>query len=247
MEFYQDINNEKILYLKDILVNKLPDNFQCEHSLSLEGSSITSLPDGLFVDGNLYLQNSKITELPSDLVVGGEIYLDTNLPIPETAIINGKNYPDGLYRDKIVIAQNKIMRYSISYKKEAEDLRLPHSIIIYKNKNDISPKFIVNYVDYWHPCDDLHEGMLSLDKYLFEQRGGNKYKDLDRQTKFSVSQAAEMYKTITGACDKGVKEYIDNLSEEEKNKIYTLEELIIKFKSIEWKHNYLFTNLFDNN
>ena len=51
-------------------IETLPEHFEVEGELNLNGTPITELPDDLKVGGGLCLSGSKVTKLPSRLVVG---------------------------------------------------------------------------------------------------------------------------------------------------------------------------------
>ena len=87
----KNLIENKVMYLKDIYLPSLPNNFKTEYSLDCNDSELTFLPDGLEVGGDLIIGNAYIEDLPEDLIVCGNlIMLYRTLLIPESAIIGGK-------------------------------------------------------------------------------------------------------------------------------------------------------------
>jgi hypothetical protein len=86
------------------------------------------------------------------------------------------------------------------------------------------------------------EGLLykisNRDKSSFK----NSFKNLKLDSVLTFEECIEFYRVITGACDFGVKNFIENNSIEQKN--YTVQEILTKTKG-QYGHQYLvsFLNL----
>ena len=83
------MSKERILCLKNVILDKLPDSFRFEGTLDLRGSSIKELPEEIYISEDLYL-NEYIIEVPKNATIGRNLITELpyeELKIDKTAII----------------------------------------------------------------------------------------------------------------------------------------------------------------
>lgn len=82
---------------------------------------------------------------------------------------------------------------------------------------------IYDGVNYAH-CRNFKEGVLDLEFKKAKERGAEQYKNLGLDSIVSFDEARTMYRIITGACQAGTQQFIDNMKE--KKEQYTISEII---------------------
>jgi hypothetical protein len=250
---YTEVNGEKIIYLKDILINELPNNFKTPYSLSFEGSSIQELPQNLIVGGNLYLQNSKIKKITSDVIICGSLYLDSNVELEEYVIIGrevigteeqkNKRYAldktmysanCAYYDNTFVVTKKNYLQVKDEncyfYRNIFKEL---NDIIVYFGKEE-EPKFFI--------CKGLRDGLTQVYIYQIKKRLGDESINYNLDSLIDIPTAAHLYKVCTGACDEGIQDFISKL--ENKKELYTIAEVIDLTKNVYHK-SYIFEQYFE--
>ena len=212
------IDEDGDLDLRGTGITALPDNLTVGGYLYLSGTGITALPDNLTVGGYLYLNGTGITALPDNLTVGGSLYLSgtgiTAVERRKVRILHDGDYAEGryLYCDGILTHVKKVRhvdKYTLYIGK-------------IKGKNVVS-----DGVHYAH-CDKIRDGIADLIFKAAKDRGADQYKGMSLDTEMTVSEAATMYRVITGACRAGTQNFIE--SQKELKEKYTIRELIEQTK-----------------
>lgn len=229
-----------IMYLKNAFVPYLPENFKTEYSLDCTDSELTFLPNGLEVGGDLIIGNAYIEELPERLIVGGNInMIQKELPLPKDAIVGGKiitpfseyipPHPEGhyiktddgievLYRNVKILTQEDII---------ADDFYYPE-LRYYKNLNPSMNIAAVQYTEngqtYTFSCTGVKDAKSKVDWHRAKLKGIDKYESYDIDELRSVTELKSIYQTCTGACETGVKRFLEEFKID-MNKKYTIREL----------------------
>jgi hypothetical protein len=204
-------------------VTKIPKGFNPTVGGSLFLDSVKVLPEGFnpIVGGNLYLESVK--ELPNgfNLTVGWNLYLNSLTKIPKgfnptvgwnldlnslTQIPEGFNRSDYenkrislLQWDKYILCDD---RFSEVISKKGN---------VWKLKNIGKDKIYYLVTDgngnYAHG-DTIKQAKDDL-IYKISKRDVSQYHNIDLDKKFSFTECITMYRSITGSCSTGVKNFIE--------------------------------------
>ena len=148
-------------------------------SLDLEGTQITSLPDGLTVGGSLDLQGTQITNRD-------------NYKKPD----NTK--PISWFNGKYILADDRFS-VVISHKKNVWKC---HDL----NKTDVY-YLVTDGKGHFAHGDTVKDAKESL-IYKMSDRDVSDYKGLSDSHKFTFAEAVECYRSITGACAEGTRNFV---------------------------------------
>ena len=232
------------LYLGYANITKLPDNLVVGGCLDLEYTKIDELPDNLMAGGSLYIRGTKITKLPNNLIVGGDLSLyGTNVPgLPDNLVIGG--YIWGM--------SNTPFRQTLTKEAKEKSQKLRNfSQWTIGNKTYIKADGIFSVVDghrgnVWrtHRIGEdetlyvvtdgeghyAHGSTLKEAKddliYKINDRDTSLYENLSLDDEVSFEEAIAMYRTITGACAAGTRNYIENRLPTPHKEKYTIREII---------------------
>ena len=232
-------------------ITSLPNGLTVGGTLDLENcTGITYLPDGLIVGGDLYLHNSSIISLPNDLTVGG--YLDlrgtgiTSLPkgltigesiyMCDTGITDMPNVPWTLSakaRKKISDAQNR----PITWKQDGREyikvdgmfteVDSHHGNVYRVHKLGCEKQLylVTDGDNHWAHGDTLQEARVDL-IYKINDRDTSIYDGMTLDSTLTFEEAIVAYRTITGACSPGTRDYIANRLPKPHKAKYTIREII---------------------
>ena len=192
-------------------LTSIPDGFNPTVGGWLDLSGLTSIPDGFnpTVGGSLHL--SGLTSIPDGFnpTVGGSLDL-RGLTRNYTRLENGMYVPEKyLYADGILAhikREKKIGEYTLYVG------RIPGRNVLFDG------------VNYAH-CKTVEEGINDLAFKSASDRGAGQYLGIDRNKAMPVSDAAAMYRIITGACLQGTQQFIDSQGDALKD-AYTVNEII---------------------
>ena len=171
------------------------------------------LPEGLTVGGSLNLSGTNITTLPEGLTVCGCIWRSNNridyiyYTFLKKYLKYNKKIKGYIYADyRLNIFTEEIAMSNYTYYKCINGLNLLTDGIIYAH------------------CKDIKEGIADLRFKKQSNRGAEQYKALTLDSVVSFEDAVTMYRIITGACQAGTQDFIDNQKELKTN--YTIQEII---------------------
>ena len=230
------------LYLSYANITKLPDNLVVGGCLDLEYTKIDELPDNLMAGGSLYIRDTKITKLPNNLIVGGDLSLyGTNVPgLPDNLVIGG--YIWGM--------SNTPFRQPLTKEAEEKSQKIRNfSQWTIGNKSYIKADGIFSVVDshrgnVWrtHRIGEdetlyvvtdgeghyAHGNTLKEAKddliYKINDRDTSLYENLSLDDEVSFEEAIAMYRTVTGACVAGTRDFIENRLPKPHKEKYTIRE-----------------------
>ena len=240
-----------ILDLCGTYITSLPDGLVVGGSLDLENcTGITSLPEGLTVGGGLYLHNSSIISLPEGLTVGGDLDLrGTGI----TSLPKGLTIGESIYLRDTGITDTSNVTWTLSAKdrKKISDARnLPttwkrdgmeyirvdgiftavdsHNGNVYRVHKFGCEKQLYLVTDgdnHWAHGDTLQEARVDL-IYKINDRDTSMYDGMTLDGTLTFEEAITAYRTITGACSPGTRDYINNRLPKPHKAKYTIREII---------------------
>ena len=220
------------LDLRGTGITSLPDGLVIDGGIDLENcTGITSLPEGLVVRGSLDLYGTGITSLPDDLTVGGSLYLENCTGITYTS-----NVPLTLSakdRKKISDAQNR----PITWKRDgreyikvdiiftAVDSHHGNVYRVHKLGCEKQLYLVTDGDNHWAHGDTLQEARADL-IYKINDRDTSMYDGMMLDDTLTFEEAIAAYRTITGACSPGTRDYINNRLPKPHKVKYTIREII---------------------
>ena len=239
------------LYLRGTGITSLPEGLIVGGSLDLRGTGITSLPDGLTVGGGLNLENcTGITSLPEGLVVGGFLNLrGTGITsLPEGLVVGGYLYLRGTGitdtsnvtrtlsaegRKKISDARNR----PITWKQDGREyikvdgmftvIDSHHGNVYRVHKLGCGKQLylVTDGDNHWAHGDTLQEARADL-IYKINDRDTSMYEGMTLDGTLTYEEAIAAYRTITGACSPGTRDYIANRLPKPHKEKYSISEII---------------------
>lgn len=212
-------------------IKSLPDNLIVGGSLFLNNTDIKSLPDNLMVRRTIELRNTRIISLPDNLTVGGVLDIrDTK--ITDNVEVNTTLSPE--QQKKIYDLENMALfweRNGVRYIKADGIFRVIDShhgnvYKVHKLGQEDKPFYLITDGDnHWAHGKTLAEARDDL-LYKISDRDTSEYEKLSLDDTLSYEEAIVAYRTITGACSAGTRDFIENrLPSPHKDK-YTIREII---------------------
>ena len=199
-------------------------------SLDLRGTGITSLPEGLTVGGSLYLRGTGITSLPEGLTVG--CYLDLRgTGITDTSKVKRELSSDA--RKKIASVRDcpKLWEWNGKRYIKADgmftviDSHRGHLYCVHKLNDNKQLYLVTDGENHWAHGDTLQDARADL-IFKINDRDTSAYKKLTLDDKLTFEEAIAAYRTITGACSTGTRDYIENRLPKPHKAEYTIREII---------------------
>ena len=224
-----------LLDLRGTAITSLPDNLVVGGSLDLQGTAITSLPDNLVVGGYLNLRGAAITSLPDNLVVGGSLDLRRTAitSLPDNLVVGGYLYLQGtLITDTSKVNHNVPTLYEWNGKYIKVDGIF--SIVdnyhgnVYKVHQIGSTKQMYVVGDgngKWAHGNTIDKARKDL-IYKISNRDKSAYKNLKLDSELTFEEAIECYRVITGSCEVGTKDYVENRLPKPHKEKYSIREMI---------------------
>ena len=129
----------------------------------------------------------------------GKTYQTTTLNDYQTFLVDGISVKDG---KRYIIVDNLLSRV------------LNQKGNVYKvfNDDDTEPSYIIQQGDVYSHGETLKEARDSL-KYKISDRDTSGYENLALDSVLTLDEAIKCYRAITGACEYGVRKFVDNLNE----------------------------------
>ena len=200
-------------------------------SLDLRGTGITALPDNLTVGGSLDLRGTGITALPDNLTVGDYLYLENCTGITGEVKVNKK------LSSKAIAAISRVSNMPIfwewndrSYIKvddmfAAVDSHHGNVYRVHKLNSSEQLYLVTDSENHWAHGRTLQEARADL-IFKINDRDTSVYRNMSLNDTITYEEAIAAYRTITGACAAGTKDFIENrLPKPHKDK-YTVQEII---------------------
>ena len=211
-------------------ITALPDNLTVGDSLDLRGTGITALPDNLTVGDYLDLRGTGITALPDNLTVGGSLDL-------RGTGITGEVKVNKKLSSKAIAAISRVSNMPIfwewndrSYIKvddmfTAIDSHHGNVYRVHKLNSSEQLYLVTDSENHWAHGRTLQEARADL-IFKINDRDTSVYRNMSLNDTITYEEAIAAYRTITGACAAGTRDFIENrLPKPHKDK-YTVQEII---------------------
>lgn len=266
----EDLIVGRDLILKSSKITKLPEKLIVVGDIDLSFSEINKLPDNLFVCGSLDISNTKIKKIPANLTICDcfDITGTGIEKIPNDLTVNifllydkveEKDLSD-INRDLSSEQQKKlydIKNMSLLWERDGVKYIKADGIFsvidshhgnvykVHKLGQEDKPLYLITDGDnHWAHGDTLAEAKSDL-IYKINDKDTSAYKNLTLDDTLSYEEAIAAYRTITGACSAGTRDFLENrLPSPHKDK-YTIRE-IIKLTAVEYGGE-KFEKFFENN
>ena len=212
-------------------ITSLPEGLAVCGDLYLRGTGITSLPDGLTVGGFLYLENcTGITSLPEGLTVGGFLYLRST-GITDTSDVT--RTLSAKVRKKINTARNRPITWKWNGREYIKvdgmftEVDSHHGNVyrVHKITSNKQLYLITDGDNHWAHGDMLQEARADL-IYKINDRDTSMYEGMTLDDTLTFEEAIAAYRTITGACSPGTRDYIANRLPKPHKEKYSIGEII---------------------
>ena len=239
------------LDLSGTSITALPDNLTVGDSLDLRGTSITALPNNLTVGGALDLRGTGITALPNNLTVGGALDLENCTGItalPNNLTVGGALYlrGTGITREvkvnkklssKAIAAINRVSNIPIFWKWNdrsyikvddmftAIDSHHGNVYRVHKLNSREQLYLVTDGENHWAHGSTLQDARADL-IFKINDRDTSVYKNMSLDDTLTYEEAIAAYRTITGACAAGTRDYIENRLPKPHKEKYTVQEMI---------------------
>jgi hypothetical protein len=197
----------------------IPDGFNPTVGGSLYLRSLTSIPEGFNPTVGGYLDLGSLTSIPDGFnpTVGGYLYLCSLTSIPE-------GFKKSDYENKNVgLLSWQKCKYIFCDGRFSEVIKRRGNVWKLKDVNKDNTYYLVTDGNnrYAHG-DSIKEAKEDL-IYKISDRDKSKYVNADTNKKYTFLECIEMYRTITGACATGTKNFIESTGL--KNKSYSINEI----------------------
>ena len=211
-------------------ITSLPKGLTVGGSLDLHGTGITSLPECLTVPGALNLYGTGITSLPKGLTVGGALNLHG------TKITDASDVTRTLSakaRKKISDAQNRPLTWKWDDKAYIKvdgmftEVDSHHGNVyrVHKIGGEKKLYLVTDGDNHWAHGDTLQEAREDL-IYKINDRDTSMYEGMTLDDTLTFEEAIAAYRTITGACSPGTRDYIANRLPKPHKAKYAIREII---------------------
>ena len=212
-------------------ITALPDNLTVGDSLYLRGTGVTALPDNLTVGGYLDLRGTGITALPDNLTVGGYLDLENCTGITDEIKVN-KNLSS-----KAIAAISRVSNMPIfwewndrSYIKvddmfTAIDSHHGNVYRVHKLNSSEQLYLVTDSENHWAHGRTLQEARADL-IFKINDRDTSVYRNMSLNDTITYEEAIAAYRTITGACAAGTRDFIENRLPKPHKEKYTVQEMI---------------------
>lgn len=212
------------LYIRGTKITKLPNNLIVGGDLSLYGTKITKLSKNLIVGEYLDLEDTEIDELPDNLVVGGYIWGMSNTPFRQTLTKEAKeksqkirNFSQWTIGNKTYIKADGIFSVVDSHRGNVwRTHRVGKEELLY---------VVTDGEGHYAHGNTLKEAKDDL-IYKINDRDTSLYENLSLDDEVSFEEAIAMYRTITGACAAGTRDFVENRLPKPHKEKYTIREVI---------------------
>ena len=221
----------RTIELRNTRIISLPDNLTVGCVLDIRDTRIKSLPDSLTVGDSLDLRGTGIISLPDNLTVGGVLDIrDTK--ITDNVEVNTTLSPE--QQKKIYDLENMALfweRNGVRYIKadgifSVIDSHHGNVYKVHKLGQEDKPFYLITDGDnHWAHGATIKEAKADL-IYKINDRDTSEYEKLSLDDTLSYEKAIAAYRTITGACSAGTRDFIENRLPSPHKEEYTIKEII---------------------
>jgi hypothetical protein len=210
---------------------------------SLDTHNNAELPNLTSIGGSLYIRSNAEFSAPQLKTVGGSIEIYSNVELSQLKTVGGyldiysnaefsapqltnknfaRNMKDGDERHGFIKADNMIIQFTSKRIRTIGGIKY----LVYKTPF-IKIKYVINKTgsENWSHCSNMKSGILDI-RFKEAKRDIEQYKDYSLKDKISYEDAVILYRVITGACQQGTQQFIDNNKEIAKKTEFTIQEII---------------------
>lgn len=245
------------LYLRYTKIKSLPENLIVGGWLDLSGTEITSIPENLVVGDSLILYDAKIKSLPDNFIVGGSLFLNNTdiKSLPNNLVVGGyldlsstkiESLPDNLvvidyiYKrngDVICVERNHNIDFverlwgDKPYCKVdgifTEVVKRRGKVWTVRKVGETETFYLVNDGNGHYAHGETVKAAKADLIYKTTSKDKSEYEGLTLESVLTHEEAIKCYRTITGACSFGTKNFVESvLSPDERKDQYTIAEII---------------------
>ena len=221
----QNLTVHAFLDLDNTNITSLPDNLTVGGYLDLEYSNIIKIPNNLTVYGYLCLEGTKIEEVPNDSLIYGCIYYNDNRIVHPSLLLEDYDKRQKFRNEPIFWESNGVRYIKVDNILSIID---SHHGNVYRTHQVGYEKELYIVTDgenNWAHGETLKEAKLDL-IYKISDRDTSAYKNMSLDDVLTFEEAIIAYRTITGACSAGTRDFIEHRLPEPRKKTYTIGEII---------------------
>ena len=221
----QNLTVHTFLDLGDTNITSLPDNLTVGGYLDLEYSNIIKIPNNLTVYGYLCLEGTKIEEVPNDSLIYGCIYYNDNRMVHPSLPLEDYDKRQKFRNEPIFWESNGVRYIKVDGILSIIDSHHGNVYRTHQVGYDKELYIVTDGENNWAHGETLKEAKLDL-IYKISDRYTSAYKNMSLDDVLTFEEAIIAYRTITGACSAGTRDFIEHRLPEPRKKTYTIGEII---------------------
>lgn len=221
----QNLTVHTFLDLGDTNITSLPDNLTVGGYLDLEYSNIIKIPNNLTVYGYLCLEGTKIEEVPNDSLIYGCIYYNDNRMVHPSLPLEDYDKRQKFRNEPIFWESNGVRYIKVDNILSIIDSHHGNVYRTHQVGYDKELYIVTDGENNWAHGETLKEAKLDL-IYKISDRDTSAYKNMSLDDVLTFEEAIIAYRTITGACSAGTRDFIEHRLPEPRKKTYTIGEII---------------------
>lgn len=221
----QNLTVHTFLDLGDTNITSLPDNLTVGGYLDLEYSNIIKIPNNLTVYGYLCLEGTKIEEVPNDSLIYGCIYYNDNRMVHPSLPLEDYDKRQKFRNEPIFWESNGVRYIKVDDILSIIDSQHGNVYRTHQVGYDKELYIVTDGENNWAHGETLKEAKLDL-IYKISDRDTSAYKNMSLDDVLTFEEAIIAYRTITGACSAGTRDFIEHRLPEPRKKTYTIGEII---------------------
>ena len=221
----QNLTVHTFLDLDNTNITSLPDNLTVGGYLDLEYSNIIKIPNNLTVYGYLCLEGTKIEEVPNDSLIYGCIYYNDNRMVHPSLPLEDYDKRQKFRNEPIFWESNGVRYIKADGIFSVIDSHHGNVYRTHQVGYDKELYIVTDGENNWAHGETLKEAKLDL-IYKISDRDTSAYKNMSLDDVLTFEEAIIAYRTITGACSAGTRDFIEHRLPEPRKKTYTIGEII---------------------
>ena len=221
----QNLTVHGFLDLDETNIKSLPDNLTVGGYLNLDYSDIIKIPNNLTVGGYLSLEGTKIEDVPKDSIICGCIYYNNNRVFHPALPIEKNTKLKKIQEEPIFWKSNGVRYIKVDEILSIIDSQHGNVYRTHQVGYDKELYIVTDGENNWAHGETLKEAKLDL-FYKISDRDTSTYKNMTLNDVLTFEEAIVAYRTITGACSAGTRDFIEHRLPEPRKKTYTIGEII---------------------
>lgn len=221
----QNLTVHTFLDLDNTNITSLPDNLTVGGYLDLEYSNIIKIPNNLTVYGYLCLEGTKIEEVSNDSLIYGCIYYNDNRMVHPSLPLEDYDKRQKFRNEPIFWESNGVRYIKVDNILSIIDSHHGNVYRTHQVGYDKELYIVTDGENNWAHGETLKEAKLDL-IYKISDKDTSAYKNMSLDDVLTFEEAIIAYRTITGACSAGTRDFIEHRLPEPRKKTYTIGEII---------------------